>query len=149
MHINIPVRDTEDEDKNFPNQLRFPTSHLHAPTSARGGGICSDQNLILLGLDMCPSKGHEKTLGALSDPSLSQRQLHHHSLSEDISCPRVRSCTSTQSRLDFGSNVPPRDNFIHHHRHIEVNFFELRNLLRDSIIFLVQSHLIAKKSSCR
>ena len=52
----------------------------------------------------------------------------------------VRSHSATQGRLHSGPNAPPRGDFIHHHGQIEV-YFESRNMLRDSIHFLVHSHL--------
>ena len=39
-----------------------------------------------------------------------------------------------------------RDDPIHHHEQIETNFFETQNLLRDSILFLVQSRLTTQQA---
>ena len=90
---------------------------------------------------MRPSlKEHEKALGSPSETT----SILATATPSDISRPKVQSHAATQSRLYSKSNVPPRGNFIHHHRQIESNFFESRNLLRDSTLFLAQNHLTAK-----
>ena len=73
-------------------------------------------------------------------------QFQSHAPSENIFRPGVRSHTTTQIWLDSGPNTPPHGDSIHHHRHIEANFFESRNLLCDSIQFLVQSHLTTQQA---
>ena len=87
----------------------------------------------------------------ISTTSKSEITLNHSSEvippPEDISCPRVRSHTTTRSQLDFGLNAPLRGDLFHHHGQVQANFFESRIFLRNSILFLVQSHLTTQQTA--